>query len=75
MSSSETSAKISIVGSKNSSLLAIVFSKESKSVGNKIKLESIAKSKVAATKPPKATVPPKLDKVKTENPKNNTTEV
>ena len=74
-SSSISSAKISNVGSKNSCWLAMVLSNESNKAGNKIKFESIAKSKVVATNPPKATVPPKLDNLNTENPKNNTTEV
>ena len=74
-SSSISSAKISNVGSKNSCWLAMVLSNESSKAGNKIKLESIAKSKVVATNPPKATVPPKSESVNTENPKNNTTEV
>ena len=64
-SSSISSAKISNVGSKNSCWLAMVLSKESSKAGNKIKLESIAKSKVVATNPPKATVPPKSESVKT----------
>ena len=64
-----------MLGSKNSFSFAIVFSKESKSAGNKIKFENMASTKVIETKPPKATVPPKLEIIKTEKPKNNTIEV
>ena len=53
----------------------MVLSSESNNAGNKIRFEIIAKSNVVATNPPNATVPPKLDNVNTENPKNNTTEV
>lgn len=75
MFSSKSSAKISIVGSGNSSADATDFSNDNNRAGSNIKLESIANNKVVATKLPKATVPPKLDKVNTENPKNNTTDV
>jgi len=54
---------------KNSCWLAIVLSNESNNAGNKIRFEIIAKSNVVATNPPNATVPPKLDNVNTENPK------
>lgn len=43
--------------------------------GSKIKLANIAISKVTATNPPSALVPPKFDDKKTENPKNKTTDV
>ena len=51
------------------------FSKDIKSEGNRTKLANIAKSNVAETNAPRATVPPKFDTVNTENPKNNTIEV
>ena len=35
----------------------------------------MAKRRVTETSPPRAIVPPKLDKVNTRNPKNNTIEV
>ena len=66
---------ILIAGSLRTSLLAIFLSNESNKDGNNSKLESIAKSKVIETKAPKATVPPKLDMVNTENPKNRTIDV
>lgn len=56
-------------------LLAILDSKESNNEGNNNKLDTIAKSNVTETKPPSAIVPPKLDTVKTRNPKNKTIEV
>ena len=43
--------------------------------GNNIKLDNIPNNNVKATKPPKAIVPPKLDNINTENPKNKTIEV
>ena len=43
--------------------------------GSNIKFENIEKSKVRVTRPPRATVPPKSDIIKTENPNNNITEV
>ena len=43
--------------------------------GRKIRLLHIAKNKVVEISPPKALVPPKLDKVKIEKPKSSTTEV
>ena len=62
-------------GSFNTSLLAILRSNDSKREGNKSKLESMANKRVIDTNAPSATVPPKLEIVKTENPKNNTMEV
>lgn len=50
-------------------------SKERSNEGSKIKLANIAKSSVADTKAPKATVPPKLEMVNTEKPKKRTIEV
>ena len=77
MSSSESSSEgiILIEGFRNTSLLAILRSKDKSNDGNKSKFESIAKSNVIDTKAPKATVPPKLEIVNTENPKNKTIEV
>lgn len=70
-----SSAIICIEGSFSTVLFAILLSNESKSEGNNSKFDSIANNKVAETKPPKATVPPKLEMVKTEKPKNSTIEV
>ena len=67
--------KILIVGSLITFLFDIFLSKDSSNEGSNNKLETIANSKVTETKPPKAIVPPKLDTVKTKNPKNNTIEV
>ena len=66
---------ILIAGSFNTFLLAILRSSESNKEGNKIKFDSIANKRVIETNPPKATVPPKLEMVNTENPKNSTIEV
>lgn len=66
---------ILILGSLNTFLFAIFFSKVSNKEGNKSKLETIASNKVTETKPPNAIVPPKLERVKTKNPKNNTIDV
>ena len=66
---------MSICGSFNTCLLAMLLSKESSKEGNKIRLASMANNKVAETKAPKATVPPKLDIMKTEKPKKSTMEV
>ena len=51
---------ISIAGSFNTSLFAISFSSDNNKDGNNNKLELMAKSRVMETRPPKATVPPKL---------------
>lgn len=66
---------MSICGFLRTCLLAMLFSKDNNRDGSKIKFASMAKSKVAATKEPKATVPPKLEVMKTEKPKNRTMEV
>lgn len=58
-----------MAGSFRTSLFAILRSKESNSEGSKSKLDNMANSKVADTKAPNATVPPKLEMVNTENPK------
>ena len=50
-------------------------SKDNNKQGNNSKLANIASNKVAEIKAPKATVPPKLEVIKTENPKNNTMDV
>ena len=52
-----------------------VRSKEINKEGSRIKFASIAKSKVAETKPPSATVPPNSEIIKIENPKNKTMDV
>ena len=56
-------------------LLAILFSRESSREGSNNKFASMANTRVTETKPPRATVPPKLEMVNTENPKNRTMEV
>ena len=66
---------IEIAGFFSVFLLAILDSNESNNEGNSNKLETIAKSNVTETRPPKAMVPPKLDTVKTRNPKNKTIDV
>ena len=53
----------------------MLLSSESNKDGNNNKLDNMANNKVADTNPPKATVPPKLEMVNTENPKNRTIEV
>ena len=50
-------------------------SSDSNRQGNSNKLASIASKRVAEIKIPNATVPPKLDVTKTENPKNKTIDV
>ena len=57
------------------SFLAILRSNESNNDGNNIRFDSIANNSVTETKAPKATVPPKLEIMKTENPKNKTIDV
>ena len=54
------------------SLFAILFSKERSKEGSSNKFASIANTSVTETNAPSATVPPKLDMVNTEKPKNNT---
>ena len=66
---------ISIEGSLNTSLLAILLSKVSNKDGSSNKFETMANKSVMETNPPKAMVPPKLETVKTKNPKNSTIEV
>ena len=53
----------------------MLLSNDKRSDGNNNKLANIANNKVAETKAPSATVPPKLDMINTENPKNNTMDV
>ena len=43
--------------------------------GSNTKFDNIPKNNVKATNPPNAIVPPKLDNMNTENPKNNTIDV
>ena len=73
--SSSVCSKISMVGIINSCLLANVLFKVKTNEGSKTKLDSIPKNKVKATSPPRDTVPPKLESIKTENPKNKIIEV
>ena len=63
------------VGSFSVFLLAILRSNDNNKEGSKSKLASMAKSSVVDTSPPYALVPPKLEIINTENPKNNTVEV
>ena len=56
-------------------MFAILRSSAISKEGSRIRLLAIAKSKVVEISPPNAFVPPKLDKVKMEKPKNNTIEV
>ena len=67
--------RMSICGSFSTCLLAMLLSNERSKEGNKIRLASMANNKVAETNAPKATVPPKLEIMKTEKPKNSTMEV
>lgn len=64
-----------IAGFRNTSLLAMLLSNDNNNDGKSNRLDNIANSNVAETRAPKATVPPKLDMVNTEKPKNNTIEV
>ena len=64
-----------MAGSFKTSLFAILLSKDNNNEGNSNKLDNMANNKVVETSAPKATVPPKLEMVNTENPKNNTIEV
>jgi len=56
-------------------LLAILDSNDNNNDGSNNKLDTMAKSNVTETNPPRAMVPPKLETVKTRNPKNRTIEV
>lgn len=62
-------------GSFKTSLLAILLSRERSNDGKSNKLASMANRRVVETSAPKATVPPKFDIIKTENPKNKTMDV
>ena len=75
VSESFSSGMIFMAGSLRTSLLAIFLSNDNSNDGNNNKLESIANKSVAETKAPNATVPPKLEMVNTEKPKNNTIDV
>lgn len=66
---------MSILGSMKSCSLANVLFKVSTKAGSNIKFDNIPNSKVKEINPPNAIVPPKLDSINTENPKNNTIEV
>jgi len=66
---------ILITGSLKIVLLAILLSKDKSKDGNNSRFDSIANKSVTETNAPKATVPPKLEIIKTENPKNKTIEV
>ena len=69
------SERILIFGSFSTFSFAIDLSNDKSNDGSNNKLESIARRRVPETKAPKATVPPKLETMKTENPKNKTIEV
>ncbi len=73
--SSSVCSKISIVGSMNSCSFANVLFNVKTNDGSKTRFDNIPKNNVKATNPPKATVPPKLESMKTENPKNKIIEV
>ena len=64
-----------MAGSLNTFLLAILSSKDKRREGNNNKFVTIANNNVMDTRPPRAIVPPKLDTVKTKNPKKRTIEV
>ena len=51
---------------------AMLRSRDSNMLGSKSKLASMANNRVALTRAPSATVPPKLEIVKVEKPKNKT---
>jgi hypothetical protein len=72
---SSSSGIILIAGSLKTSLLAMLLSRDNNKEGSNNKLDSIANNKVVETNAPRATVPPKLEMVKTENPKNKTIDV
>ena len=64
-----------MLGSFKISLFAMLLSKDKRRDGSNNKFANIANNKVMETNPPKATVPPKLEIIKTEKPKNKTIEV
>ena len=64
-----------MAGSFKTSLLAMLLSKDNNKDGSNSKLDNMANNRVVETNAPNATVPPKLDIVNTENPKNKTIEV
>ena len=68
-------SKISIFGFLITFSLLMVSSNDIRSEGSKIRFASIAIKSVTATSPPKACVPPKLEVINTENPKNRTMDV
>ena len=74
-SSISSNGKTGSVGFLSVALLAIEVSRDNNNDGSKSKLDVIANKSDMDTKPPKATVPPKLDTVNTKKPKNKTIEV
>ena len=70
-----SSGIIWILGSLSTSLLAIFLSNDNSNDGSSNKLANIANRSVVDTNAPNATVPPKLEIVKTEKPKKSTIEV
>ena len=64
-----------MAGFLSTCLFAILLSNDNSKEGSNSKFASIANNKVADTNAPKATVPPKLDIVNTEKPKNKTIDV
>ena len=72
---SSSLGRISICGSFRYSLLAIFRSSDNNNEGRRIKLDNMANNKVADTREPSATVPPKSEIIKTEKPKKSTIEV
>ena len=64
-----------ILGSSVGCFLRLHFSVVNTKAGSTTKLANIAKVSVTEINPPKAIVPPKLDKVKIAKPKIKTTDV
>ena len=62
-------------GSLRTCLLAILRSSDRSNTGNNNRLAIIASKRVPEIRAPSATVPPKLEVINTENPKNKTIEV
>ena len=72
---SSDSGIIFIEGFLRTFLFAMLRSRDNSNDGSSSKLDNIANNKVAETKAPRATVPPKLEMVNTEKPKNKTIDV
>ena len=68
-STSMFSGKIPKEGFFKVFLLAILFSRESSREGSNNKFANMANTRVTETNPPRATVPPKLERANTEKPK------